>query len=416
MTLPIVSMWLIFRLLTSIVVALGSHIRPSTLLEQTIPILPPSQPMAVWLERAFLTPWLRWDASWYLQIVEHGYQATDGTAQFHPLFPWAATILAYIGIHPLLSLLVISSISGLGFLLIYYRLAKIDLPAHDSRFGIILMLLTPAAIVLFAPYAEALFLLCAASCLYLARIKRWWLAGLAGALAVLTRQQGLILLFPLAWELWEASARSWHSIKKNWRSWLAISLIPVGYLVWIAYRLYVLNDMTLNLNSLHNTIFSILISPSATEVVPQQHFTWPWLALGLAINKLDRIARSRSLGKYQLSRFLSCPAAAILERTQTSLSLVCCANHTDQLQLLNGNCSPLHGIAPPPIISISRIHLCCSQVEPTGVGTDDHQLVKHCILIHDRDLFAGSLGSLICHLHATFPASMLVMVIVYNDS
>jgi hypothetical protein len=286
MTLPIVSMWLIFRLMTSIVIALGSHIRPSTLLEQTIPILPPSQPMAVWLERAFLTPWLRWDASWYLQIVEHGYQATDGTAQFHPLFPWAATILASIGIHPLLSLLVISSISGLGFLLIYYRLAKIDLPAHDSRFGIILMLLTPAAIVLFAPYAEALFLLCAASCLYLARIKRWWLAGLAGALAVLTRQQGLILLFPLAWELWEASDRSWDSIKKDWRSWLAISLIPAGYLTWIAYRLYALNDSALNLNSLHSTIFSIFISPSAIEVVPQQHFTWPWLALGLAIQKL----------------------------------------------------------------------------------------------------------------------------------
>ena len=286
MTLPIVSMWLIFRLLTSIIVALGSHIRPSTLLEQTISILPPSAPIAVWLERVFLTPWLRWDANWYVQIVEHGYRAADGSAQFHPLYPWAASIISSIGIHPLLSLLVISSISGLGFLLIYYRLAKIDLSAQDSRFSIILILLTPPAFVLFAPYSESLFLLCAAGCLFLTRIKRWWLAGLAGALAVLTRQQGLILLFPLAWELWEASDRSLPRVKQTWRSWLAICLIPVSYLVWTAYRLYALNDLAPNLSSLHDSIFSILISPSAIEVVPQQHFTWPWLALGLAIQKL----------------------------------------------------------------------------------------------------------------------------------
>jgi hypothetical protein len=279
-------MWLIFRLLTSIIVALGSHIRPSTLLEQSIPILPPSQPVAIWLERVFLTPWLRWDANWYVQIVEHGYQATDGSAQFHPLFPWAASIISSIGIHPLFSLLIVSSISASGFLLIYFQLAKIDLSAQDSRFSIILILLTPPAFVLFAPYAEALFLLCAASCLYLARMKRWWLAGLAGALAVLTRQQGLILIFPLTWELWEASDRSWHMVKKTWRSWPALSLIPVGYLVWIAYRLCALNDLAPNFTSLHDAIFSILISPSAIEVVPQQHFTWPWLALGLAIQKL----------------------------------------------------------------------------------------------------------------------------------
>jgi hypothetical protein len=47
-----------------------------------------------------------------------------------------------------------------------------------------------------------------------------------------------------------------------------------------------LNDLTPNFNSLHDAIFSILISPSAIEVVPQQHFTWPWLALGLAVQKL----------------------------------------------------------------------------------------------------------------------------------
>ena len=41
------------------------------------------------------------------------------------------------------------------------------------------------------------------------RRRRWLFAGLAGALATLTRQQGIVLALPLAWELWVLEGHRW---------------------------------------------------------------------------------------------------------------------------------------------------------------------------------------------------------------
>ena len=79
--------WILLRLVTSLVAGMVSSIKPMTPLEASMPFLPPSAPFSQWLERAFLSPWLRWDAVWYQRIVTQGYSATDGTTQFHPLFP-----------------------------------------------------------------------------------------------------------------------------------------------------------------------------------------------------------------------------------------------------------------------------------------------------------------------------------------
>jgi hypothetical protein len=46
-----------------------------------------------------------------------------------------------------------------------------------------------------------------------------------------------------------------------------------------------LGDLRPNTNSLHALIYSVLISPSATEVVSVQTFLWPWQALFLAVQQ-----------------------------------------------------------------------------------------------------------------------------------
>ena len=283
--MPILLIWLFFRLLTSVSIALISSWQPMTDAEKAIPIIPPAMPISAWLERVLITPWSHWDVEWYLQIVENGYQATDGTAQFHPLYPGLASILARIDIHPLLSLLLVSSLAGVLFLYLYHRIAQATLPASDLRMSMLLVLLAPAGFVLFAPYSEALFLLAAAACLWLAGQKRWWLAGLAGSLATITRQQGIVLVLPLAWGIWEAAGGAWRVLRNWWKKWLAIGLIPGAYLLWLIYRAIGLNDLALQTTSLHELIYSLLISPSAVEVVPAQTFTWPWRALWLALGQ-----------------------------------------------------------------------------------------------------------------------------------
>jgi hypothetical protein len=140
--------------------------------------------------------------------------------------------------------------------------------------------------ILFAPYSEALFLTWAVLCLLWARQHKWWLAGIAGALATLTRQQGIFLTIPLALELWEASGYSARQSIKNWRNYLALIITPLGMLVWLFYRAVALSDLSVSFHNINSLVYSLLISPSASKVVTVQQFTWPWRVLGIAFKKL----------------------------------------------------------------------------------------------------------------------------------
>ena len=163
--LPVI-IWVVLRVITSVIAGMVSSIIPLTSLEASVPFFPPSVRIILWLERAFISPWMRWDAIWYERIVSHGYSATNGTTQFHPLFAWLATPLARIGISPSLSLLIISSVSGIALFYFFFKFARMDLSHQDTIYATILFVLAPPAFVVFAPYSEALFLLWAVLCLY----------------------------------------------------------------------------------------------------------------------------------------------------------------------------------------------------------------------------------------------------------
>jgi hypothetical protein len=284
--MQILTLWIILRLFTSIIAGFVSTIRPLTTIEKNIPLLPPSLPIDKWLDRAFLSPWLRWDAEWYQTIATRGYNSSDGTTAFHPLFPFLASFLIKIRISPLFSLLIVSSVAGIGAYFIFHQLLKMDLDRKDAFFGLLLLALAPPSFILFAPYTEGLFFLCAIGSIFLARYKSWWLASAAGGLAVLTRQQGIFLIFPLVWELWEAAERKPNNILKKWKDWLSLSLIPGGMLILLLYRTLYLKDIQLNISNFQKFIYSFVISPGATQVVPNQRFIWPWQALYIALKKL----------------------------------------------------------------------------------------------------------------------------------
>jgi Gpi18-like mannosyltransferase len=279
-------LWLTLRFVTSIFTAFVSSIKPITPLELSLPLFPVNAPLSVWLERVLISPWTRWDVDWYQRIVSQGYTPTDGTAQFHPLYPWLATPLEKIGVSPVLSLLVVSSLAGLALFFLFWKLARLDLTPEQSTFALFLFGLFPPSLILFAPYPEALFLLLAVLCFWLARRKKWLLAGLIGGLASLTRQQGLFLIIPVAWELWEENRRDFSSLIKSWHHWLSLILIPGGYAIWIITRGLMLSDWGVRWTSVQDFIYSFMISPSANQVVPVQKFLWPWQALSLAIIKL----------------------------------------------------------------------------------------------------------------------------------
>jgi hypothetical protein len=281
----ILGLWLMLRLLTWVWVALVAPLRPLTARERAIAAWPPSAPLGAWLERVLLAPWERRDTVYYINIVARGYRLDDGTVSFHPLLAWLAVPLSWLSGSPLLGLLLVVSLASALLLLAFERLALLDLGPDDARASTLLLAFSPLAFVLFVPYTESVCLLFGVLCLLWARRGSWWLAGLAGGLAALTRQQGIFLALPLAWELWEAADRRWRNVLGAWRDWLALGLVPAGLLVWLVYRAVALNDLRADFSNPQALIFSAIVSSSTNRVVPVQQFLWPWQALWLALSK-----------------------------------------------------------------------------------------------------------------------------------
>jgi len=278
----------LLRLLLSLWVVIISSLRPVTEAEKAIAVWPPSHPLTAWLERVLLLPWLRWDVEHFMKIALQGYRPDDGTAQFHPLYPLLGKFAGLLcGGNTLAGLLIVSSVFAFVCLKSFEYLAALDLPPQAARRAVFYFAHAPAAFVLFAPYTESLFLSCGIVALLMARRGQWWLAGAAGGLAALTRQQGIFLLVPLAWELWEWTARDWRKLWANWRSALGLLLVPASLLAWLFFRALALSDVTFNWQQPGTLIYGLLISGSARRIVSVQSFMPPWQALQIAVSNLS---------------------------------------------------------------------------------------------------------------------------------
>jgi hypothetical protein len=151
---------------------------------------------------AFLSTWQRWDALWYQQIAEHGYQAGNGTVAFNPLYPLLSRIVSLpLGGQVVLAELVVSSAAFLVSMGLLYRIARLDSGPIASRLAVLLTALFPTGFFLLAPYTDSLYLALTLAAFWLARRGRPWAAGLAGFAAALTRGVfGVFLVLPLAFE------------------------------------------------------------------------------------------------------------------------------------------------------------------------------------------------------------------------
>lgn len=281
-----VSLWCLLRVYTSLGAVLFSAIRPITSIEQTLPIWPPAGDMGLWLNRVFLAPWLRWDAVIYVSILRFGYHPGDGSTSFHPLYAMLSKPLYLLGVDPLLSLVITSSLAILFFFWIFYKLAALDLSPEGSSVALVLLASSPLGLILFAPYTESVFLFFSTLALYKMRLRRWPLAAFSTCLASLARQQGVLLAFPMLWYAWEDSGRSLRGLLGGWRGWLAVCSVPAGLMLWTAYRLAVLHEGVLDTHSWHGFVYSALLSNSAKSIVPEQAILWPWQALAAVLPRL----------------------------------------------------------------------------------------------------------------------------------
>jgi Gpi18-like mannosyltransferase len=283
----IVGFWLLLRVLTSVVALVPSILirrvnAQFSPLELNIPVWPPSLPLTTWLDRVLVQPWFRWDAQYYIWATSRGFSVEDGSASFHPLLSLLAKPIFYLTGSPLFALLLVATAATLTLYFSFYRLAHLDLNDELAFRATILFAVFPGSYVFYAPYTESTFLLFAVLLFYFARQRRWVFAGLCGALATLTRQQGLFLMVPLIMELWSAKDR-------KPLAFTSVVFIPLAYGLWIIYRTFALADSYPDLSSFHGLIYSTVISPSAHRVVAEQDFLFPLHALYLSFVKLWQV-------------------------------------------------------------------------------------------------------------------------------
>ncbi|SOD73269.1 mannosyltransferase PIG-V [Jatrophihabitans sp. GAS493] len=185
--------------------------------------------------------WNRWDAPHYLSIAQYGYQTSGDPANFvvfFPGYPWMVRIFAVpLGGNYLLAAFAVSTVASIAAALLLGYLVRGD--SGDSELAlraVWFFLIFPTSYFLHLPYTESLFMACILGTFLAARMDKWLLAGIAGALATLTRINGLVLLPALAVEAY-SQYRATGRIRLQWL-WIALAGLGVAVYLYMNYHVY----------------------------------------------------------------------------------------------------------------------------------------------------------------------------------
>ena len=230
---------------------------------------------------ALLTSWNRWDAANYTRIAQYGYQTKyDYDAAFFPLFPWLIKSIAFLfGNHGYIIIgMILSNLALLGTLFVLYQIAADTLGDLVGRRTLLYLCIFPTAFFFFAAYNESLFLFLTASSFLAMRRQKWWLAGILGLFAALTRSAGLLLVIPVLYELWNTrdnltttDQNVSYKIPSMMRKVFPIFLIPLGILLYCFYCW---------------KLFQNPLAFAAVQSHWDRHTTWPWVGIFSALREL----------------------------------------------------------------------------------------------------------------------------------
>lgn len=212
-------------------------------------------------ERMLISPWYRWDTAHYLEIATAGYTRVENTV-WPPLYPLAVWLVGRIVPQPVLAALLVSNLCALIFLYLLHREVAARFDDRLAGETLFLLISFPTAFFLLAGYSESLFLALVLGFFGALRGRHWLTAGLLAALATLTRNQGLLLVLPLAWEVWQN--RAVLTPGSGMRGLTALALPPLAF------------------GGFAQFVHFMLAAPWPWQSLGggwEQHFGWPWEGL-----------------------------------------------------------------------------------------------------------------------------------------
>ncbi|MCU1264972.1 MAG: hypothetical protein JWM21_1290 [Acidobacteria bacterium] len=184
------------------------------------------------------------DSLWIINIARDGYEKEpfntniQHTWAYFPLYPILLRALATLtGDLPLTGICLSSTFFLFALILLYRTVIAFNYDPSVADRTVFYVAAFPVSYFFSLAQTESLFLLLTVACFYAARRRRWWLAGLCGALASGTRFAGVFLVIPLAILYWQQCCsdpqiRGVRAIKANVA---ALLLVPLGLIAFMVY-------------------------------------------------------------------------------------------------------------------------------------------------------------------------------------
>ena len=164
------------------------------------PLDRPEQFTVLGQTHAFWDTFARYDSGWYWGIARDGYQYVEGgrsNLAFLPVYPAAmhavGTVLGGRPRHFIQGGILVSWAMFALAMVMLFRLAREDLDEDAAWRAVMLAAVFPFAFFFGVVYPESTgFLALTVTAFYGFRTRKWWLAGLTGALSVCTRVNGIL--------------------------------------------------------------------------------------------------------------------------------------------------------------------------------------------------------------------------------
>lgn len=180
-----------------------------------------------------------WDGAWFLRAVRHGYPAhlpmVDGHVAanpiaFFPLVPLIVRGLDSLGLDPGVAALVLSGVTGATAVVAVGFLAR--RMAGDTAAGraALLFAVFPGTFAFSFVYSEGIVVTCVGFGLIALLDRRWWLAGMLGAVATAASPVALAFVVSCAWCGIRAA---WADRRPG--ALAAPVLAPLGFMAYMAY-------------------------------------------------------------------------------------------------------------------------------------------------------------------------------------
>lgn len=199
------------------------------------------------------------DGVHYLRLAKDGY-VYQYTQAFFPFYPILIKLVSPIVFgNYLISALLISNVSFLFALIIFYRLIVKIYNSNIAFWSIIFLLTFPTSFYFGAVYTEGLFFLMIISSFYLALQNKNWQAATIGLFASATRIIGIFLSLSVF-------------IKKRGKFRISFLLVPLGLISYMIYLQLKFNNALYFLTS--QTAFGQSRETTKIILLPQVLYRW----------------------------------------------------------------------------------------------------------------------------------------------